>query len=112
VNGRDQAAAERAREFHGRRYKQYEQNLQNVAGTGQAAASALAGQGQSYANAVSTNNTNAANATGNAFLSGANTVNGLIGNAMNAFNFSKGGSSFGGGAGGSYASGIGNMIGG
>ncbi|HSZ51343.1 MAG TPA: hypothetical protein VK801_07215 [Caulobacteraceae bacterium] len=92
--------------------QQYEQNLQNVAGTGQAAASALAGQGQSYANSVSTNNTNAANATGNAFVSGANTFNGLLGNAMNAFSFAKGGSSFGGGSGGSYASGIGNMIGG
>lgn len=92
--------------------QQYEQNLQNVASTGQAAAGALAGEGQSYANAVSANNTNAANATGNAFLSGANTVNGLVGNAMNAFNFAKGGSSFGGGSGGGYASGMGNMIGG
>jgi hypothetical protein len=94
--------------------QQYEQNLQNVATTGENAAGALAGTGQSYANAVSSNNNSAAAASGNAALSGANSANGLIGNALNAFAYTKGVSSFGGAPNSSnaFATGSGDMIGG
>jgi hypothetical protein len=76
--------------------QQYVGNLQNEVSTGAGSANALAGQGQSYANAVSTNNNSAAAASGNAGLTAANGLNGLLGNAFNAYALSRGGSSFGG----------------
>jgi hypothetical protein len=78
--------------------QQYEGDLQNVVSTGAGAANALAGQGQSYANAVSSNNNSAASATANAALTGGSSVNSLIGNALTAYAYGQGGSSFGGGA--------------
>lgn len=78
--------------------QQYEQNLQGLANTGQAAASGLAGTGQNYANAVSANNNNAATAAANAGLTSAGAINSLIGNAISAYGAGRGGSSFGGSA--------------
>lgn len=77
--------------------QQYEQNLQGVASTGEGAANALAGQGQSYANAVSANNNSAATTAANAGLAGASSINGLIGNAFQAYGLTRGLSSFGNG---------------
>ncbi len=71
--------------------QQYVGNLQNLAGTGQAAASGLAGAGQSYAGAVGANNTNAANASANAGYSAANTTTGLINGAIKSFGAVGGG---------------------
>jgi outer membrane murein-binding lipoprotein Lpp len=63
---------------------------------GLAAASAQAGVGTTYANAVTNNNNNAANTVSNAALSNAATINGVLGNALSAYGYSRGmGSSYG-----------------
>jgi hypothetical protein len=85
----------------------YEGDLAGVASTGANAANALAGQGENYANSVSTNNNSAASATANAALAGGSTANSLIGNALTAYAFGQGGSSFGG----TSPSSIGNALG-
>ncbi len=90
--------------------QQYEGDLQNVVNTGAGAANALAGQGENYANAVSTNNNSAASATGNAALASSGSVNSLIGNALTAYAYGQGGSSFGAGAQGSSTGGVNNSI--
>jgi hypothetical protein len=92
--------------------QQYEGDLQSVVNTGAGAANALAGQGENYANAVSTNNNSAASTTANAALTGGSTVNSLIGNALTAYAYGQGGSSFGGGGGSSIAMPNNNLIGG
>jgi len=79
--------------------QQYVGNLQNEVATGANSANALAGEGQNYANAVSSNNNSAATAKGNAALSAAGSINGLLGNGLNAFGLSQGQSSYGAGAG-------------
>jgi hypothetical protein len=76
--------------------QQYESDLSGVASTGAGAANALAGQGENYASQVSTNNNSAASATANAALSGSASANNLIGNALTAYAYGQGGSSFGG----------------
>jgi hypothetical protein len=81
--------------------QQYEGDLAGVVNTGAGAANALAGQGENYASQVSANNNSAAAASGNAFLSGSTAANGLIGNALSAYAFGQGGTSFGGAASGS-----------
>jgi hypothetical protein len=91
--------------------QQYEGDLQSVVNTGAGAANALAGEGENYANAVSTNNNSAASTTANAALTGGSTVNSLIGNALTAYAFGQGGTSFGGG-GSSIAMPNSNVIGG
>lgn len=63
----------------------YQNNLFNLAGMGQSAASAQAGVGQSYAGAVGANNNNASTAVGNAALTNANTINGVLGAGLNAY---------------------------
>jgi hypothetical protein len=83
--------------------QQYEGDLQNVVSTGAGAANALAGQGENYASQVSSNNNSAASATANAALSGGSIVNSLIGNALTAYAYGQGGSSFGGIGGGGNA---------
>jgi hypothetical protein len=92
--------------------QQYEGDLQSVVNTGAGAANALAGEGENYANAVSTNNNSAASTTANAALTGGSTVNSLIGNALTAYAYGQGGSSFGGGGGSSIAMPNNNVIGG
>jgi hypothetical protein len=83
--------------------QQYEGDLQNVVSTGANAANALAEQGEDYASQVSSNNNSAARATANAALSGGSNVNSLIGNALTAYAYGQGGSSFGGTGGGGNA---------
>jgi hypothetical protein len=58
---------------------------------------ALTGAGTNNANAQSSNNNSAATASGNAGLVSAGQINGLIGNAFNAYGATRGASSFGGG---------------
>jgi len=82
--------------------QQYVGDLQNLTGTGASSANALAGQGQAYAGQVSANNNSAASASANADLAAGNSISGLAGNALNAYALSRGLSSYGGGAGGSY----------
>jgi hypothetical protein len=89
--------------------QQYEGDLAGVASTGAGAANALAGQGENYANSVSSNNDSAASATANAAVTGGSTANSLIGNALTAYAFGQGGSSFGGGSGASSS--IANALG-
>ncbi|MHB8529188.1 MAG: hypothetical protein ACYC8V_06715 [Caulobacteraceae bacterium] len=79
--------------------QQYADNLNTVAGRGVNAVNALTGAGTNYANQVSANNNSAASAQGNAAIAGANIDTSLIGNALNAYALTRGGSSFGSGSG-------------
>jgi hypothetical protein len=77
--------------------QQYEQNLQGLSNTGQAAAASLANNGQSYANAVGANNANAANASASAAVTNASTTANAFASALKSFGTVLGGSSYGGG---------------
>lgn len=80
--------------------QQYAQNLFGVSGQGVGAINALTGAGTHYADAVGANNNSAASVSANAGLASAGQINGLIGNAFNAYGAARGGSSFGSGSGG------------
>ena len=68
--------------------------LLDVSHQGVGAIGAVTGAGTGYANAVSANNTAAADAKANASLAGANSINGLLGNALGAFAYGQGASSY------------------
>ncbi len=79
--------------------QQYVGNLEGEVNTGVSATNALAGEGQNYANAVCSNNNSAASATGNAAIAGGNAFTGILNTAVNAFNATRGGTSYGAGGG-------------
>lgn len=74
-----------ARNYGTGRFDTQNANLTGLVGIGAGATGAVANAGTNYANAFGANNNSAASATGNAAIAGANSVNGLIGNAFNAY---------------------------
>jgi hypothetical protein len=65
-------------------------NLFALSNQGLSAAGALAGAGTNYANQVTANNNSQASVTGNAAIAGSNSVNNLLGTALNAYGYFNG----------------------
>lgn len=96
----DSGAAQKAllkygQTFASNEFGNYLGALQGQQQVGLSAASAQAGVGQNYANAVSANNNASAETQANAALSVSGNINGILGNALSAYGYTKGfGSSY------------------